>query len=269
MRRKHIIISSGIFVILLVAAVLFGTGVALCFDEDSFNMYFYEGNSLYQRGDFDRAAKTYERILSENMGSASLYYNLGNTYVKLGDYGRALLNYERARHLAPRDPEILANIKYVTSLLSGAGNNDGDSSDIEYSFRSVLDMYRYFTVNELVVVTSIFYVLVMVLIGIAILKREMKVKLRLPILIFCVFLLFCLTMTGLNIYNFHYRQEAIVLVGDQVVRFEPASTGTVYFPLKLGEKVVIRNIEDDWAYITSIVNKKSGWVPVEGMGIIF
>ena len=198
------------------------------------------------------------------MGSTNLYYNLRKHLCKLGDYGR-LLNYERARHLAQRSRFWL--ISNMSSLLSGA-EIMMEQFGHEYSFRSVLDMYRYF-INELVVVTSIFYVLVMVLIGIAILKREMKVKLRLPILIFCVFLLFCLTMTGLNIYNFHYRQEAIVLVGDQVVRFEPASTGTVYFPLKLGEKVVIRNIEDDWAYITSIVNKKSGWVPVEGMGIIF
>lgn len=234
MRSKVIAIS----VMVILSLVI---GMVLAY-EKNYNTYFYEANSLYQRGDFERAAKTYEGILSENMASANLYYNLGNAYVRLEDYGRALLNYERARRLAPRDPQVLANIEYVKSLLS----SDSDDTDTPYFVSRVLNIYRYFTANEVIVTTSLFYALLAVLIGITMLKRELKAKLKLPMMISGVFLLVSLILTGLNIYNLHYRQEAIVLASDQAARFEPSLTGTTYFPLSCGDKVVIREMRDGW-----------------------
>jgi tetratricopeptide (TPR) repeat protein len=257
MRSRTIVIS-----VILMSLVLMGTALAY---EKNFNTYFYEANSLYQRGDFERAAKTYERILSEGVASANMYYNLGNAYVRLEDYGRALLNYERARRLAPRDSQIIANIQYVKSLLS-SGSDDSDSL---HFISRMLDIYRYFTVNEVIVATSLFYFTLVVLIGITMLRRELKVRFKLPMMVTSIFLLVSLTLTVLNIYNLHYRQEAIVLASEQVARFEPSLTGTTYFPLSCGDKVVIREVREDWVYITSVSNKRSGWVHVDGLEAIF
>lgn len=257
MRSKAITVS---LILMLVVLMEF----ALAY-EKNFNTYFYEANSLYQRGDFERAAKTYERILSEDVASANLYYNLGNAYVRLEDYGRALLNYERARRLAPRDSQIIANIQYVKSLLS---SNSDDTDSWNFVSR-VLNIYRYFTANEVVVATSLLYVMLAVLIGIKMLRRELRAKLKFPIVISGILLLISLTLTGLNIYNLHYRQEAIVLASDQVARFEPSFTGTAYFPLSCGDKVVIREVREDWAYVTSVYNNRSGWVHADGLAAIF
>jgi hypothetical protein len=45
--------------------------------------------------------------------SAAGLYNLGNAYARDGKPGMAVLNYERAALLAPGDPDIEANLRYV------------------------------------------------------------------------------------------------------------------------------------------------------------
>lgn len=45
--------------------------------------------------------------------SAADLYNVGNAYARAGKLGMAVLNYERARLLAPDDPDIEANLRYV------------------------------------------------------------------------------------------------------------------------------------------------------------
>ena len=45
--------------------------------------------------------------------SATSLYNLGNSYARAGKPGLAVLNYERASLLAPDDPDIEANLRFV------------------------------------------------------------------------------------------------------------------------------------------------------------
>src|SRR5271154_5442171 len=45
--------------------------------------------------------------------SAATLYNLANSYARAGKPGMAVLNYERARLLAPNDPDIEANLRFV------------------------------------------------------------------------------------------------------------------------------------------------------------
>jgi len=46
-----------------------------------------------------------------------VYYNLGNACFRQGKLGFAILNYEQARRLAPRDPDILANLRFAEQRL--------------------------------------------------------------------------------------------------------------------------------------------------------
>jgi hypothetical protein len=45
--------------------------------------------------------------------SAAGLYNLANSYARAGKPGMAVLNYERASLLAPNDPDIEANLRFV------------------------------------------------------------------------------------------------------------------------------------------------------------
>lgn len=71
---------------------------------------FEEANRKFSAGDFQAAAAAYEKILADEGPDAAVYYNLGNAYQSLKKQGPAILAYERARLLAPRDPDLLANL---------------------------------------------------------------------------------------------------------------------------------------------------------------
>jgi hypothetical protein len=45
--------------------------------------------------------------------SAAALYNLANSYARAGKPGMAILNYERANLLAPADPDVDANLRFV------------------------------------------------------------------------------------------------------------------------------------------------------------
>lgn len=77
---------------------------------------FDQGNQLYLGDDFAGALDAYEAILREGLESGDLYHNLGNAYFKTGDLGRSILSYERALKLAPRDPDVRANLELARSL---------------------------------------------------------------------------------------------------------------------------------------------------------
>jgi tetratricopeptide (TPR) repeat protein len=71
---------------------------------------FSDANQQFESGDFAAAAASYEKILAAGGPDAAVLYNLGNSYQSLKQYGPAILSYERARLLAPRDPDLVANL---------------------------------------------------------------------------------------------------------------------------------------------------------------
>lgn len=74
---------------------------------------FARGNMAFAAGDAAGAVRDYESLAREGICSAPLFYNLGNAYCRDGKIGPAILNLERARWLAPNDPDIKANLKFV------------------------------------------------------------------------------------------------------------------------------------------------------------
>jgi hypothetical protein len=80
---------------------------------DTGNTTFDEANRLFSEGRYADAAVAYETLARKHGWSAPLLYDLGNAYAQGGNVGRSVLNYERAHVLAPRDPDIAANLAYV------------------------------------------------------------------------------------------------------------------------------------------------------------
>jgi hypothetical protein len=67
-------------------------------------------NQLYVSGHYSEAARIYEQEIARGVQDSVVYFNLGNAYFEQGDMGRAVLNLQRAAELAPRDPDIQANL---------------------------------------------------------------------------------------------------------------------------------------------------------------
>lgn len=69
--------------------------------------------SLYDSGDYARAAQAYRAELSETPDDPVRHYNLGNALFKAGKLGPAIASYQRAYDLNPRDADIRYNLDFA------------------------------------------------------------------------------------------------------------------------------------------------------------
>ena len=80
----------------------------------------FEGaNRLYEQGKFADAVAAYENLLPTDSASPTIHFNLGNAFFKSGQLGRAIASYRRAEQLAPRDPDVRANLQFVRARVAG------------------------------------------------------------------------------------------------------------------------------------------------------
>jgi tetratricopeptide (TPR) repeat protein len=80
---------------------------------------FEAANKLYEEGKYAEAAAGYERLLQGGRASAALYFNLGNAAFKSSQIGRAIAAYRQAERLAPRDPDVRANLQFARNQVQG------------------------------------------------------------------------------------------------------------------------------------------------------
>ena len=106
-----------------------------------------EGNDLYRRGEFAAARTRYLAAAGTGVRDARLFYNLGNACFKDGRLGEAVVWYERARRLAPRDEDVLANLRFLRRVKRDR-EEEGDGG---FLYR----LYLYPTLNELFAALSL------------------------------------------------------------------------------------------------------------------
>jgi tetratricopeptide (TPR) repeat protein len=80
---------------------------------------FDAANRLFEQGKYLEAVAAFETILRSGRTSGALYYNLGNTYFRLGEVGRAIVAYRLAARIAPRDPDVAANLAFARAAVPG------------------------------------------------------------------------------------------------------------------------------------------------------
>ena len=76
-------------------------------------------NKLYEQGKFGEAAASYEKLLQSGQASEAIYFNWGNALFKAGHIGRAIAAYQQAQRIAPRDPDIRANLQFARNQVQG------------------------------------------------------------------------------------------------------------------------------------------------------
>jgi tetratricopeptide (TPR) repeat protein len=108
------------FIFAVVAMALIGyTGQVRGATLNDLPARFDAGNKFYEQGKFSDAANEYQGILRERIASPALYFNLGNALFKDGQIGRAIAAYRQAEQLAPRDPDVRANLQFVRNQIQG------------------------------------------------------------------------------------------------------------------------------------------------------
>ena len=77
---------------------------------------FEQANTFYNNGEYEKAIKKYEQILSSKKHSAELYFNLANAHYKLNHIAPSIFYYEKALLLNPNDKEINNNANFARNM---------------------------------------------------------------------------------------------------------------------------------------------------------
>ncbi len=223
---------------------------------------FREANSLYEQGDYPRAADGYREIVDGGWESAPVYYNLGNAYFKQNRLGPAILYYRRAQNLAPRDPEIDKNLEYTRVAL----RDDIAARPLPRWRRVSGTVAGWLSLGEWVAISAGLYFLTFLWVLAVILRRSLG-KVSPPVL---KTLLPALALSAaLAVLAFsHYRTPRAIVLAPQVsVRYGPQETDAAAFNLHEGTEVRVVRERNGWKQI-ALPDGTSGWLPADSLGMI-
>ncbi len=212
---------------------------------------FYQANSFYEQGKYLEAVETYKEILQNGYTSGTVLYNLANSYYRIGDKGRALVNYLRASKLIPRDPDLKSNMELLVKDLQ-----------IDQVIGFWERVSEYLTLNELIMLTTVISAVVVLLVMLLLYLPRYSYLFKIPSVLSAVGLIILLSGLGIGLYHNYASNPAIVVIEEAVVRFEPNETGEVHYLTKLGNRLEIESVRQDWVAVHRQDGKK-GWISRE------
>jgi tetratricopeptide (TPR) repeat protein len=208
-------------------------------------------NKLYEQGKFAEAAAAYENLIHSHSGSATLYFNLGNAWFKSGALGRALAAWRQAGHIAPRDPDVRANLQFARTQVQGPTLTPG---------RWQRWLGR-FTLNEWAVLAAVaLWVWLLILLAIQF-RPNWRPALRTPAwLSGAVFASLALGLgASMSIAS---APVAIVVVREASVRNGPLEESQSAFTVHDGAELRVLDQKDDWFQV-SLGERRVGWLKRE------
>lgn len=226
---------------------------------------FDKANSLYQKGNYEEAAKLYEEILKGGNESATIYFNLGNAYYKLNSTPKSILNFERAKRLSANDEDIdfnlkLANLKVIDKI-EAIPQLFYKRWWHAFSQTFSLDNWAIATVAFcwLTVITAVFFILAR-----SVAARKLFFFLGVISLIITLFSYFLAQHQNNQQTS---TKEAIVFESNVYVKSSPDEKSVDLFILHEGSKVQILDEIGAWQKI-KLVNGNEGWMKAEELETI-
>ena len=220
-----------------------------------------EAVNAYDSGKFESALKYYLEQLQSHGVSGDLLYNIGNCYCKLNDLPRALIAYERALKLAPRDPDIQANLNFVRQQLLLPQVNSAD--DPYTMLLTIRNMVRF---DEWILIAGLCMFILFCGLG-----AGFYVKKSLWVPVVCtaavVLLLAILALTGQN--NSFSKGDYGIIPDKKTELYNMPSTesGKVIRFLKAGEEVKVLEKRLKWYRVKA--GNEEGWVKVNHLTILW
>lgn len=178
--------------------------------------------------------------------SAPALYNSANAYARAGQTGLAVLNYERASLLAPEDPDVAANLRFVR-----------EAAHVAAEPRRWID--HVVTVARPAVVAWLGVIGVLTM-GAALLAGLLAPRRR---LLRRAALLVGAALVGFTLSNglvlWPKLHQAVILTAGAAARASPVPMGDPLFTLPEAETVRITAEHDDFVLVRTRAGR-SGWV---------
>lgn len=178
--------------------------------------------------------------------SAAALYNLGNSYARAGKTGMAILNYERAGLLAPNDPDVDANLRFVKQ-----------SAHLPIESRTAFDRFARFASPFWLTWIGVLGVIV---IGSGALAGHRSVRyrrLRMVSIPVGVLMIGCTVCNAVALWP--KLHQGVVIAASTPARVSPVPMGDSLFVLPEGETVLIAAEHEGFTLVETRAGR-TGWV---------
>ncbi|MGA2176226.1 MAG: BatD family protein [Verrucomicrobiota bacterium] len=226
---------------------------------ESVSETFAQANKLYEEGKYSQATAGYDGLLRGGHVSPAIYFNAGNAWFKAGRIGRAIYAYRRAEELAPRDPDIRANLEI-------ARNQAGTSAAALPGNRWTRWVGR-FTLNEWTAAASAsvaLFFLVLTARRISPVFGKSAGGWTVFLAAASVWLLACLAM---SVDQRLLEKSSIVLVSEAVARRGPMDESQSAFTAHDGAELMVLSRDGDWLQVSDAA-KRIGWLPRKDVALM-
>jgi tetratricopeptide (TPR) repeat protein len=208
---------------------------------------FLEGSQAYDANRPADAAALYGKLIDQGYESKELYFNLGNAYFKIGKLGQAVLNYRRAWQMAPRDPDIQANLRFALQSTSALTP--------EYSAATRL-LFK-LSMSEWIALATFSYWTSAIVFALFLVMRNQRAFLARALSALLAILI--LSAAGIiNEYVVHRSPELVVIEPRQQALYAPLEGSKPYFALPEGSIVRLEEQSEAWLKVST--GQQSGYV---------
>ena len=208
---------------------------------------FLEASQAYDANRPADAAGLYGKLVEQGYKSKELYFNLGNAYFKVGNLGLAVLNYRRAWQIAPRDPDIQANLRFALQ----------STSALTPEYSAATKMLFKLSMSEWITLATFAYWTSAIVLALFLVTRNHRAVFSRTL----TALLALLILSALGIasgYFAHRAPELVVIEPRQQALYAPLEDSKAYFALPEGSIVRLEERSGTWLKVTT--GQQSGYV---------
>ena len=228
----------------------------------------YMAGQLYEEGQYAQAAQAYEQLINQGFANSALHFNLGNAYFQQGDYGQAILSYRRAQQLAPRDPDIEANLAMARSQAVDQIESVEDGRLVSQVGRFIQERI---TLNELALATLgvwILFVSLLILRSASEPGNTWRGFLQYGLVVTGILLVAGLLAVGSSSYVADNQPDGVIVASEVEVTSGPGSQYVTEFTLHSGAEVHLVETRGNWVRLALPGDEIEGWAPASAVASV-
>jgi tetratricopeptide (TPR) repeat protein len=233
---------------------------ALASAQDTLAGSFADANAAYARGEFEVAARGYERLVESGVEDGDVFYDLGLSYARLGQHGRAVAAFERALSVRPGDAEALAALESSRGILGRRRAEREGEAYVDAGPPTLEGLYGWASENTLAVLLLLFEALLALALGSLFFVKAERPRIALGIIAPVSALGLAFAAVGLSARTgaLDPGAAAIVVREGAPMREGPSGDASVRHEALEGERVYVTAEDGDFSRIQA--GSRAGWI---------
>ncbi len=247
---------------LKLSIILFLSASPLFASSDSL---FTQAVALYEKGEYEAALKSWQKIVESGHESPELYYNMGNAAFRSNSIGYAALYFEKTLKLDPAYSDATHNLEFLSRYKS-----DAFEEVPEFFIRTWVSAAvhalpeRAWSIMALACFLFTLGFLLLYIFTRGLTLKKIGFFASLAGLIFTIFTLSSAVATHRVIVR---PESGIILSPSVLVKSTPSETGTELFILHEGTRIKVNEEVTEWHNIR-ILDGREGWIRTDDFGTI-